>query len=127
MRKLDHLSIAVSDWQRARDWYVARLGLELEFEVPENRVAAVRDEFDTTLFLSEPTDDLALIVGEKSCILTLQVDDVEETCRGLAAAGVDIVHPPARVFWGYGAEVRDPDGYRIRLWDAVSMRSKGQG
>jgi len=29
------------------------------------------------------------------------------------------------VFWGYGAELLDPDGYRIHLWDEVSMREKG--
>jgi len=30
----------------------------------------------------------------------------------LAAAGVPFVHPPMKVFWGYGAELCDPDGYR---------------
>jgi catechol 2,3-dioxygenase-like lactoylglutathione lyase family enzyme len=127
MRRLDHLAIAVSDWQRSRDWYVSCLGFELEFEVPERRVAAVRDEFDTTIFLSEPTDELVLVAGEKGCILHVQVDDVDEFCRGLAGTEVDVVHAPRNVFWGYGAEVRDPDGYRIRLWDARSMRERGRG
>ncbi|HZR71051.1 MAG TPA: VOC family protein [Burkholderiales bacterium] len=127
MIRLDHLAIAVSDWRRSRDWYVEHLGLELEFEVPERGVAALRDDFDTTLFVSEPTTDLPLVAGEKGCILTMQVDDVEATCRRLAGTAVDVVHPPRRVEWGYGAEVRDPDGYRIRLWDAVSMREKGGG
>ena len=35
MPKLDHLTIAVSDWRRSRDWYVGNLGFRLEFEIPE--------------------------------------------------------------------------------------------
>jgi hypothetical protein len=30
-----------------------------------------------------------------------------------------------KVFWGYGAELCDPDGYRFRLWDEKSMKEKG--
>ena len=29
-----------------------------------------------------------------------------------------------KVFWGYGAELCDPDGYRLRLRDEKSMREK---
>ena len=32
-----------------------------------------------------------------------------------------------KVFWGYGAELRDPDGYSLRLWDQKSMKEKGEG
>jgi hypothetical protein len=32
---------------------------------------------------------------------------------------------PQKLFWGYGAELRDPDGHLIRLWDELSMREKG--
>jgi uncharacterized glyoxalase superfamily protein PhnB len=42
------------------------------------------------------------------------------------AAGVKFVHPPQKTFWGYGAELKDPDGYRIWLWDQKSMREKGE-
>ena len=50
---------------------------------------------------------------------------MEARHAALAAAGVVSVHPPQKVFWGYGAEVLDPNGYRIRLWDQASMQSKG--
>jgi hypothetical protein len=26
-------------------------------------------------------------------------------------------------YWGYGAELIDPDGYLIRLWDERSMKA----
>jgi hypothetical protein len=34
-------------------------------------------------------------------------------------------HAPQKLFWGYGAELRDPDGYLVMVWDEVSMREKG--
>jgi hypothetical protein len=39
----------------------------------------------------------------------------------MAAKGARGGHPPQKVFWGFGAELLDPDGYAIRLWDAKSM------
>lgn len=41
----------------------------------------------------------------------------------LAAKGAQPGHPPGKTFWGYGAELLDPDGYLIRLWDEKSMNS----
>jgi hypothetical protein len=35
---------------------------------------------------------------------------------------VRLVFPPKRQFWGYGAEVLDPDGYMNHLWDEVTMQ-----
>jgi predicted enzyme related to lactoylglutathione lyase len=59
--------------------------------------------------------------------LYFQVDDVEAKFRELSAKGVQFVHPPQKVDWGYGAELRDPTGYAIGLCDEVAMREKGQG
>lgn len=121
MARLDHIAIPVRDWQRSRDWYVGHLGFEVEFEIPDRRTAALRDEADLTLFVFEsatPTVDPGLSFA-------VQVADVEETHRTLAAAGIAFVHPPKKVFWGYGAELLDPDGYCLRLWDPKSMKEKG--
>lgn len=46
--------------------------------------------------------------------LLLQVRDVEEECRRLAAAGVTIEEEPARKPWGLiEMAIRDPDGLAI--------------
>jgi catechol 2,3-dioxygenase-like lactoylglutathione lyase family enzyme len=121
--KLDHLSLPVRDWCVSRDWYRDVLGLRVEFEIAERQTVAMQDEFDFTVFLSsaEPTS------VRPGCVLTFQVDDVEATHAALAARGVAFVHPPQRVLWGYGAELCDPDGYRIWLYDARTMRDKGGG
>jgi hypothetical protein len=40
------------------------------------------------------------------------------------SSGIPLHHPPRKEFWGYGAELRDPDGH-IHLWDEASMREHG--
>jgi len=51
---------------------------------------------------------------------------VETKHKQLVAAGVQFVHPPQKTFWGYGADLKDPDGYHIWLWDEKTMREKGE-
>jgi catechol 2,3-dioxygenase-like lactoylglutathione lyase family enzyme len=121
MTKLDHLTIRVRDLDAARAWYIGHLGLKLEFEVPGRRTVALQDDGDLTLFLDETAGDVAA----DGVVLTFQVDDLEETHRRLVAGGVSFVAPPGKRFWGYGAELRDPDGHLVLLWDEVSMREKG--
>jgi catechol 2,3-dioxygenase-like lactoylglutathione lyase family enzyme len=119
MAKLDHLAIRVRDLSTARAWYVDHLGMRLEFEVPERRTVALQDDAGLTLFLEERSD-----VAADGVALTFQVDDVEGLHHELAARGVAFESPPARRFWGYGAELRDPDGHLVMLWDERSMREK---
>jgi len=47
---------------------------------------------------------------------------VDAKHQELASLGVTFLSPPKHQFWGYGAEVLDPDGYTNHLWDAVTMR-----
>jgi predicted enzyme related to lactoylglutathione lyase len=35
--------------------------------------------------------------------------------------GIEFVHEPKMVDWGFGAELRDPNGYRIAIWDEQTM------
>ena len=53
MMKFDHLSIPVTDTNRSRDWYVATLGLKVEFEVPERGTIALQDSEGFALFLQK--------------------------------------------------------------------------
>jgi len=82
----------------------------------------MRDDADLTIFLYE-----GRVSDCPGISFTIQVDDVEARHDALAAAGISFVHPPMKVFWGYGAELCDPDGYRLRLWDQKSMKQKGGG
>ena len=122
MPRLDHLSLPVHDWRKSRDWYKDHLDFEVEFEIPARNTVAMRDHADLTIFLYEWK-----VVYCPGISFTIQVDDVEAKCDALVAGGVPFVHPPMKVFWGYGAELCDPDGYRLRLWDQKSMKEKGGG
>lgn len=123
MARLDHLAIPVKECAKSREWYTQHLGLEVEFEVPERKTVALRDEADFTLFLYEPADRQV----SPSCTLTFQVADVDAKHKELSARGIRFEKTPQKLFWGYGAELRDPDGYLVYLWDEKSMREKGGG
>jgi len=121
MIRLNHLALLVGSYRRSRDWYTANLGLKVEFEIAERNTVALQDDGGLTLFLSEPA---AAAVGA-TCTMAFEVDDVDSKHRELAASGVQFEKAPQKLFWGYGAELRDPDGYLIYLWDEKSMREKG--
>jgi catechol 2,3-dioxygenase-like lactoylglutathione lyase family enzyme len=115
------MAMPVSDPTVSRDWYVSHFGFQVEFE--NASVIAIKDDADFTIFLYQANGSLA---GAK-VTLTLQVTDVEKKHRELVAAGVRFDKPPGKYFWGYGAELFDPDGYLLNLWDERSMREKGGG
>jgi catechol 2,3-dioxygenase-like lactoylglutathione lyase family enzyme len=113
--------LPVSDVQRSRDWYVGKLGFALEREL--EGAIGIKDRAGLTIFLIKSQGALT---GQK-ITLTIQVDDVDREHQELVAAGVIFVSPPQCQFWGYGAEVLDPDGYMNHLWDEVTMRQVRQG
>lgn len=120
--RLDHVQLPVRDWEASRDWWRDVLGFEVEFELPDRKTAAMRDSSDLTVFLGGAEE-----VPACAAAFTIQVEDVEALHARLTANGVAFVHGPQKVFWGYGAELLDPDGYRLRLWDERTMREKGGG
>jgi catechol 2,3-dioxygenase-like lactoylglutathione lyase family enzyme len=120
MMKFDHLSIPVTNASRSRNWYVATLGLKVEFEVPDRRMIALQDSEGFAIFLQE-----ASFAGvPDGCALWFQVADVDATFAEWAARGIAFTHGPQKSYWGYGVELADPDGYPIRLWDERSMNEK---
>ena len=121
MIKLDHLAICVSDPRRSRDWYTTHFGFKVELEVPERDTIALQDDAGLTVFLVKDPER----ARQPSCALTFQVGDVEAKHCDLVAAGVWFVNAPQKLFWGYGAELKDPDGYLIHLWDERTMRERG--
>lgn len=123
MPTFDHLTMPVSDWMQSRDWYVRHFGMKVEFEMAERRTAALQDEEGFTIFVEQSDPP----IGSKGTALYFRVGDIEATHRALSADGVLIRHGPQRVFWGYGLELLDPDGYIVRLWDEHTMKERGDG
>ena len=116
MARVSHLVLPVADLQRSRDWYVGKLGFTVERE--QEGVVGIKDAAGLTVFLWGGARRLA---GQK-ITLTIEVDDVDAKFRELQSGGVKFVSPPKVQFWGYGAEVLDPDGYMNHLWDSVTMK-----
>ena len=115
MAKISHMVLPVSDVPGSRDWYVDKIGFILERE--RDGVVGIKDQSGLTIFLQKAPGSLA---GQK-ITLTIQVDSVDRKYEELAAMGVQFMSPPKLQFWGYGAEVLDPDGYTNHLWDEVTM------
>ena len=118
---LDHLTILVSNLARSKSWYTSVLGLVVEFEVPAHSAVALQDTGGFALFLEQRSD----FSGHPSCVLTFRTDDVDRRVEEIRSTGVPFESLPQKLFWGYGAELRDPDGYLVRLWDEKSMKEKG--
>jgi catechol 2,3-dioxygenase-like lactoylglutathione lyase family enzyme len=115
MAKVSHMVLPVSDVRKSRDWYVDQLGFTVELE--HEGVVGIKDQSGLTIFLQKTAGSLH---GQK-ITLTIQVDNVDSKHEELAGLGVKFVSPPKLQFWGYGAEVLDPDGYMNHLWDEVTM------
>jgi catechol 2,3-dioxygenase-like lactoylglutathione lyase family enzyme len=118
--KLDHLALPVTDVERSRRWYVDTLGLTVEFEVPDRQTVALQDTDDFTIFLQQAAGS----VQPGGCALYFRVADVEVAFADWSARGTEFSQAPRKSYWGYGAELRDPDGYLVRLWDERSMKEK---
>jgi catechol 2,3-dioxygenase-like lactoylglutathione lyase family enzyme len=115
MAKVSHMVLPVSDVHKSRDWYVSNLDFKLEFE--REGVVSIKDQAGLTIFLQKAAGALT---GPK-ITLTVQIDNVDSKYEELVSRGVGFVSPPKLLFWGYGAEVLDPDGYMNHLWDEVTM------
>jgi predicted enzyme related to lactoylglutathione lyase len=118
--KFDHLRIPVTNLGRSRDWYVTTLRLTVEFEVPDRQTVALQDSAGFTVFLQK----VDVPIRPNGCALWFQVVDVDATFTEWCARGVEFAHAPRKAYWGYGAELHDPDGYLIRLWDERSMKER---
>jgi predicted enzyme related to lactoylglutathione lyase len=123
MLKFDHMALPVTNVKRSRDWYVNALGFKVEFEDPKKKIIAIRDQAGFTIFLSQTSGRIA---GAK-CTMVIQVKDVDRKHRELTRKGVKFINAPQKLMWGYGAELLDPDGYQVNLWDKVTMRTKSGG
>jgi catechol 2,3-dioxygenase-like lactoylglutathione lyase family enzyme len=113
------VSVPVSDQERAKQFYVERLGFELTREdesIPGIRWVQVNPrEGGTSLTLVTWFDTMppGSLQG-----LVLACDDLERECEQLEARGVQIDRPLGHQPWGTEAVIRDPDGNRLVLQQA---------
>ena len=89
-------------------WYAEHLGVVLP--------AGSYDDGETVFTAFSPDSD-AFGSPEKTWKINFRVNDLERVARQLRAAGID-VRPHHRVYPnGRFAELADPEGNRIQLWE----------
>jgi len=120
-----HTMVRVGDLDRALDFYCNKLGLvevrrtdnekgryTLVFLAAPGDVEKARDTKAPLVELTFNWDEREYQGGRNFGHLAYRVDDIYETCRRLAEAGVTINRPPRD---GYMAFVRSPDNISIEL------------
>src|SRR5712664_514938 len=106
MIKFDHLRIPVTDLARSRAWYVATLGLKVEFEVPDRQTVALQDSDGFAIFLQQAAEP----VKTNGCALWFQVADVDATFAEWSARGVEFAHAPKKTYWATALSSQIPTG-----------------
>jgi glyoxylase I family protein len=121
-KRIDHIEIAPADFERTLTFYQDVIGFTLSSRLsvtmpPLREIAFLKlgDTMLEMLGMIEP-DTTALTpaqVGYRA--MALEVDDMEQTARELAAKGIPIVWGPINLGDSLRAEIRDPDGLTIEL------------
>jgi catechol 2,3-dioxygenase-like lactoylglutathione lyase family enzyme len=107
------VGIWVSDQDRARDFYVDKLGFEVQTDItmPDGyRWLEVRPAGGVTaIAVAKPGPDSDNKPGGFTNII-LDTDDIMATYQELKARGVEFVDLPEKQPWGWWGTLKDPDG-----------------
>ena len=121
--KVGTVSVFVSDQQRAKDFYVNKLGMELRTDAElypgatARWIAVAPQDAQTEIILYLPDENWEHYKGTvgKSQAITLSTSDVQATYDELKAKGVEFVSEPDVQPWGTFATLKDSEGNHILL------------
>ena len=114
--RLDQVTIAVSDLERAVDYY-RRLGLQ-QIVADDGYARFVCPDGDSTLSL-ELMDE----VPPSVTTVYFECDELDATVAALQKSGIHFEHAPVDQTWLWReARLRDPDGNRLCLFHAGENR-----
>jgi predicted enzyme related to lactoylglutathione lyase len=108
---------------RARDpgalaiWYEERLGVKTAPSAPGEE--PWRQEEGVTVFAPFPQDSEMIGPPEHTWMINFRVDDLDAVVAQLRSAGEAVDVDPERYPMGRFAEVRDPEGNGIQLWQPM--------
>jgi catechol 2,3-dioxygenase-like lactoylglutathione lyase family enzyme len=120
IRGVQLLSVPVSDQDRARDFYVDVLGMELIDDSPMGpgrrwvRVRPAGGETALTLVTWFPSMPAGSLTG-----LVLETDDVAGDLQRLQGLGVPVEGGVQEAPWGRYLQLRDPDGNGLILQETA--------
>ena len=114
------IAVVVSDAQKAKKWYVDKLGFKVVLE--KGHAIAVSPNVDhPTLVLHLCGDNFAPLEPGNTGI-GLTADDFEKTCEELRARGVKFSMEPANKGGYKMAKFLDPDGNEFWLMESSAAK-----
>ncbi|MCY3946599.1 MAG: VOC family protein [Anaerolineaceae bacterium] len=129
-------SVFVADQQRARDFYVDKLGMELRLEAPLFpgsdlkwiEVAPAGAETSINLYKTDDDDEnwghYAGTIGKPQSI-TIQASELENLAEELRGKGVTILQEPVAEPWGNWMSIQDSEGNTLIITaDTLTMRDE---
>jgi catechol 2,3-dioxygenase-like lactoylglutathione lyase family enzyme len=127
-KALTHTFIYVLDQDEALDFYVGKLGLEVQTDADLGSMrwltVSVPGTPDSKLVLSTPemghdedtaAEIRALVAKGGGTGVIFSVDDCRRTYEELVAKGVEFTQEPTEHFYGIDCGVRDPFGNPLRF------------
>lgn len=136
IRIVGTVSVFVADQQRAKDFYVEKLGMELRLEAPLFpgsdlkwiEVAPAGAETSINLYKTNFDDHdwghYAGTVG-KSQAITIQASELKNLVEDLRGKGVTILQEPVSEPWGNWMSIQDSEGNTLIITaDTLTMRDE---
>ncbi len=124
-RRIDHVEIVPSDFERSIEFYTETLGFSvrerLTIDRPPLRAIVFLKLGDTVLELLD-IEGVAAPVGEGPRVgyrmMALEVESMDEALAYLSGKGIEPSTAPFPSGSGFRAEIQDPDGLpiEIRQW-----------
>jgi lactoylglutathione lyase len=128
-----HVAIRVKDVQRSLEFYVGRLGFKEMMRLErDGKLWLLYLRITDSQHLEVFPDGIGDRAAEREAIgynhLCLEVPDIDETVRELAASGVAMIRPKTLAADGnWQTWIEDPDGHRIELMqmmpDCLQLRA----
>lgn len=115
MSEFTNVTVWTEDSSTLAQWYVEHAGLRIEQET--SRFSLLRGDGGAAIgfHVGEP-------VGRPQCVqFHIQVDDVNDTVRRLAAAGVEFDEVPSDKPWGVrSSSCADPAGHSVEFFTPLA-------
>ncbi len=132
---ISHASIYVTDQEKALDFYVGKLGLEVradvDMEVMRWLTLGVPGQDDFQILIETPIESFVgadsvdqieglLSKGALGLGFILNTGDCRKTFAELVEKGVEVIEEPTDRFYGIDCGIRDPFGNHIRITQPVA-------
>ena len=117
--KLNHINLPVGDVGATKDFFAQYFGMKVEFELPKNVMAMLRDDAGLLLIVSHfrkgEAGDVPYHPDFHVGFLVDSNDEVDATRARLVAGGLDVEAPKRRQGGRYGFYYPAPGGFVLEV------------